>query len=67
MTTYNDDDVIITDINEIMTYAESKKFNAPVYRIATKNEADSYRKESEYWAKQSEQEQHESSYHELPE
>ena len=64
---YKDDDVIITDINEIMTFADSKKYCAPVYRIATKKEAEEYRKECEYWRKQSEQEQHESSVHNLPE
>lgn len=66
MINYNDDDIVITDINETMTYSQSKKFNAPVYRMATKKEADEYKKECEYWTKQSEQEQHEGSYHELP-
>lgn len=66
MTQYNDDDIIITDINEIMTYTESKKYCAPVYRIATNKEADEYRKENEYWRKQTEQEQANGSYHELP-
>ena len=67
MNDYNNDDIVITDINETMTYAEAKKFNAPVYRIATKKESEEYRKEVEYWRKQSDQEQHEGSYHELPE
>ena len=57
MKEYKDDDVIITDINECMTYAESRKYHAPVYRIATKEEAEDYWKEVEYWRKQTEQDQ----------
>jgi len=49
---YDDDDVVITDINEIMTYAESVKYCIPVYRCATKKETDEYRKECAYWRKQ---------------
>lgn len=48
---YKDDDIIITDINEIMTFADSKKYYASVYRIATKTEAELYEKECEYWRK----------------
>ena len=55
MFTYNDDDIIITDINEIMTYADSKKYHAFVYRIATKEEAEQYRKECESLKKYFEQ------------
>jgi len=62
---YNDEDIIITDINKIMSYAESVKYCALVYRVATKKESDEYRTEMEYWGKQEEQQQHEGSYHEL--
>lgn len=62
----NNDDIIITDINEIMTYAESKKYSEPVFRIATKKEAADYRKECESLRKQQEEQQHESCFHELP-
>lgn len=63
---YKDDDVVITDENECMTYAQSKQFHCIVFRIATKKEALEYNKECEYWRKQGDEEEHEGSYHELP-
>ena len=59
MFTYNDDDIIITDIYEIMTYADSKKYQALVYRMATEKEAEQYRKKCEHLKKYFEQKQHE--------
>jgi len=63
---YLNEDVILTEFGEIMTYKEAKNTNTLVERIATGKEADGYIKETKYWKKQDEQGQHEGSYHELP-
>jgi len=62
---YNDEDIIMTNIDEIMTFSESKKYCASVQRIATEEEAIEYQKEEDYWRKQSEDENHSGSYHEI--
>lgn len=63
---YQNEDVILTEFGEIMTYKEARKYHTLVERKATRNEVNEYKKECEYWRKQGEQEQHEGSYHELP-
>lgn len=63
---YLDDYIILTEFGEIMIYLEAKKTNTLVERKATRKESLEYKKECESLRKQEQQQQHEGSYHELP-
>ena len=61
---YENEDVIITNENECMTFDESLRYHAVVYRKATHEEEIAFHKERAYWRWQSGQEQMEGSVHE---
>lgn len=64
---YQNDDVILTEFGEIMTYQDAQETNTLVERLATNKESIEYMKECEYWRKQEQEQQHSGSYHDLKE
>jgi hypothetical protein len=63
---HENEDVILTEFGEVMTYGEAVSTHTLIERKATTEETKEYENECEYWRKQGEQEQHDGSYHELP-
>jgi hypothetical protein len=61
------DDVILTDNGEFMTFEESKIWNATVFRKATKKESNDFYNERIALEKQFRQQEMEDYFHELKE
>jgi hypothetical protein len=57
---------VITEHDELLTKAQAEKYNYKIIRKPTKAEIIEHEKEEAYWLKQSEEEQHRGSHHELP-
>lgn len=66
MKKYKEEDVVLTEFGEIMYYKEANNTNTLIERKATNKEAELYKIECENCRKQEDQQQHEGSYHELP-
>jgi len=59
------DDVILTDNGEFMTYEEAKRFNELVFRKATIHESNNFYIERIALERQFRQQEHEDFYHDL--
>ena len=60
-------DVVLTDNDEFMTFEEAKRYNEVVFRKATLQESNDFYTERIALEKQFRQQEHEMYYHELPE
>ena len=59
------EDYVITEYDELLTKDQAEKHNYKIVRKATREEIREHEKESAFWVRQSQDEQHKGSYHDI--